>query len=115
MTNDQRPMSDQTPMTRERRRQRLLPEDAGRSWIIERSLVIGHWPSGILEGRDLLPNAVQPPFALVVADRAFGDEADAGVGHVITEDGVVRGHILAAHNAAENGFLFFARDERFAT
>src|SRR6266498_4725428 len=85
--------------------------------VIHWSLVIGHWslvitrrslvigslcsrsstlfPPPTSERGDLLPHAVQPAFALVVANRPFGDEAHAGVGHVVTEAGVVRIDILA--------------------
>src|SRR6266516_2814432 len=80
------------------------------AWAFIGSLVIGHWllrSRSLVIGpsmnfsrlaskrRNLLPHPMQPAFALVVADGAFGNEADAGVGHVVTEDGVVRVHILA--------------------
>src|ERR1043166_2928937 len=85
--------------------------------------VLGYWGIGVFgyfsvlisERCHLLPHSMQPPFALVVADGAFGDEADAGVGHVVTEDRVVRAHVLAADDSAEDSLLFLTGDERFAT
>src|ERR1051325_1109189 len=101
MTNDQRMPSTQCPSSACRFPRQLdtvighwclvIHWSLGTHWPlgIGHSMVIGHWASVISERCHFFPNAMQPALALVVANRAFGDESDTGDGDVEAEDGVV--------------------------
>ena len=63
---------------------------------------------------EFVPDAVKPPFVRAVGDRAAGDDVDAGVGDVITVNGVVGGDVVEADDAPENHRLMLSAEGRLA-
>ena len=59
---------------------------------------------------DFVPEAVEPAFVLSIADSAFAYDLNGGVGNIVTQYGVIPGHVFGAHYAAQNNCLPFTAE-----